>query len=133
MSEGRERLARIFGRLGSDSPGERAAALVAIDRAMPAADFTWTLVRDLVALGTLGSDAVTSRSDRLLGDLVGGELERSRPDGWALEAGEAAVLLQLRGVLDGDRAQLKTMAGLDLVDRALAICRSLRKRTARSK
>ena len=71
MSEARERLAKLFGRLGCDcSAGERRNALVAIDKALVASGLSWAWVRELIADGVHGTDADAAARDGVLARLL---------------------------------------------------------------
>jgi hypothetical protein len=48
-ADARERLSKLFGMLGSDHEGERAAALRAIDHAMASTGFSWAGVAAAIA------------------------------------------------------------------------------------
>jgi hypothetical protein len=87
-ADARERLAKLFGMLGSAHEGERAAALRAIDKAMQSSGTSWADVADAIAAAPCGwrdasiyhdlvlceelkPQAVLLRFDELLAPIVG--------------------------------------------------------------
>ncbi|MDQ2105219.1 hypothetical protein [Azospirillum isscasi] len=98
------RLHAILARLRSDSPGERLAALAALERLMPAG----TSLHDIVQVGLFYTDrgtvapSLVEEVDRLRGvaQEAARREERQRRRVRALETGIRAAIGELRG--DGD-------------------------------
>ena len=97
--EARERLAKLFGRLGSDQAGERQNALTAIDKALAAAGLSWAWVCDLLNQAELLSEGDLARRDRLLSRLVGDRLDECLVQAWSLSADEKKAVVPLSKAL----------------------------------
>lgn len=130
MTDARERLAKLFGRLGSEHAGERQNGLAAIDKALTAAELSWTWVCELVANGIHSADQDVVARDRLLTRLVGDRLSE------AMFAGENALSTQqhasLRKLHDGlkEVRSLRAVKSEEIV-RALDLADLVRRRVGR--
>jgi hypothetical protein len=127
--EARERLAKLFGRLGSDQAGERQNALAAIDKALAAAGVSWAWVCDLVGQAELLTEGDLARRDRLLSRLVGDRLNECLAQAWSLSAEEKAAVRPLRDTLQVSKS-LRSIEP-ERIEVAIYVADTTRKRAGR--
>ena len=127
--DARERLAKLFGRLGSDQAGERQNALAAIDKALSAGGLTWAWVCDLVGQAELLSVLDLARRDRLLSRLVGDRLDECLVQVWSMSADERAAVRCLYNELQ--LAKSLRSVKPERIESAIFIADATRKRVGR--
>jgi hypothetical protein len=127
--EARDRLAKLFGRLGSDQAGERQNALAAIDKALSAAGLSWAWVCDLVGQAELLTEGDLARRDRLLSRLVGDRLSECLAQAWSMSAEEKASVRPLWSTLQVSKS-LRSIEP-ERIEAAIFIADVTRKRVGR--
>lgn len=127
--EARERLAKLFGRLGSDQAGERQNALAAIDKALSASGLSWAWVCDLVNAAELLTEHDLARRDRLLSRLVGDRLNDCLAQAWSLSAEERNAVRYLSNHL-GLSKSLRSIE-TERIEAAMFIADETRRRAGR--
>jgi hypothetical protein len=123
------RLGKLFGRLGSDQAGERANALAAIDKALPAAGLSWSWVCELVTSGTHAADEGAEARDRLLARLMADRLAEAAVGAHSLSVQEHVELRKVSGAIK-ETGSLRSVASAD-VARALDLADVIRRRVGR--
>lgn len=125
----RDRLAKLFGRLGSDQAGERDSALAAIEKALAAAGSSWSWICALVGRGRLPDDADQAARDGLLDQLVEQLTREAMFGAWALSVEERAALTRVSAEL----RETRSVAALrvDEIRRVIEVADIVRKRVGR--
>ncbi|HXO70411.1 MAG TPA: hypothetical protein VN838_15720 [Bradyrhizobium sp.] len=126
--EVRQRLGKLFGRLGSDQAGERDNAIVAIDKALAAAGRGWSWVCELVTSGELPTDADVKARGALFAELVAERVRDCLAESWALSVAEAAAVGKVAVALD--RGGMSDV-NVDELREALRISTTMRRRVGR--
>jgi hypothetical protein len=127
--EARERLAKLFGRLGSDQAGERDNALLAIDKALTAAGMSWAWVCDLVNQAELLREDDMKRRDRLFARLVGDRLNECQAQAWSLSVEENTGVRRVANELQLSKS-LRAVE-TERIEAAIFIADTTRKRVGR--
>jgi len=126
----REKLSRRLGKLGSDAPAEREAAIDAVRKALAGAGLSFAWLTDLVMRGVLPEDAIVRRRAQLVSSLLIRPLNEALSMAWAATAAEGKVLSELQaritsGAIVGD---IDSQEGLARIESAVDTMASIRRR-----
>jgi hypothetical protein len=128
-SETRTRLAKLFGRLGSEHAGERENALAAIDKALVAPGPGWSWICGLIEVGRLSTDDDAVARDRLLVRLVGERIRDCGVHDWTLSVEERASVRKIKNAIELSKS-LSSIPSAE-VELALGVADSVRRRVGR--